>query len=156
MVFLNSSRFFEGYEFRPRSGIGFLGGRGCHRTNRIVLQHAQRPMLTRPLDGPEVARHGHGYEAHHNGTGLGYSVLVSTVHLNGPLLPGCQNSVGPQVTANPGFKALKKELTLFRRHCESQKGVVRLVSRCLRSTSEVLRMCSRSGFSSAVGVGQSE
>ena len=38
------------------------------RTNRVVFEHAQRLMRSRPLHCAVVARHGHRDEAHHNGT----------------------------------------------------------------------------------------
>lgn len=49
------------------------------RTDRIVLEHAQRLMRARPLHCAVVAGHGHGDEAHHNGTGLCCWHLVSIV-----------------------------------------------------------------------------
>jgi hypothetical protein len=38
------------------------------RTNRVVFEHAQRLMRSRPLHCAIVARHGHRDEAHHDGT----------------------------------------------------------------------------------------
>ena len=47
------------------------------RTDRVVFEHAQRLVRTRSLHGPVVACHGHGYQAHHNGTGLCCEVPLS-------------------------------------------------------------------------------
>ena len=41
-------------------------------TNRIVLEHAQRPVRTRPDHGLVVPGQGHGYETHGYGARLGY------------------------------------------------------------------------------------
>lgn len=47
------------------------------RTDRIVLQHAQRLMSTWPLHCAVVSSHGHRDEAHHDGTRLRCSTLMS-------------------------------------------------------------------------------
>jgi hypothetical protein len=48
----------------------YSGGRGerMRRTNWVVFEHAQRLVSSRPLHCSVVARHGHRYEAHHDGT----------------------------------------------------------------------------------------
>jgi hypothetical protein len=41
-------------------------------TDRIVLEEAHGPRGPSPPEGLEVARHGHGNNAHDDGPGLGY------------------------------------------------------------------------------------
>jgi hypothetical protein len=52
------------------STMRYSGGRGerMRRTNWVVFEHAQRLMRSWPLHCSVVARHGHRYEAHHDGT----------------------------------------------------------------------------------------
>jgi hypothetical protein len=48
------------------------GAWSCKRTDRIVFQHAQRAMRTRPRERLVVACHGHGNEAHGDRAGFGW------------------------------------------------------------------------------------
>jgi hypothetical protein len=51
------------------------------RTDGIVFQHTERLMRTRSLHSSVVAGHGHGNEAHHDGTRLCCSAIVSAESL---------------------------------------------------------------------------
>ena len=46
------------------------------RTDRIILEHAERPALARPDHGAIVASQGHGDEPDGDGSGFGFLKLV--------------------------------------------------------------------------------
>jgi hypothetical protein len=51
----------------------------AQRTDRIVLEHAQRLMDSWTLHRAVVARHGHGDQAHHDGAGFRYCVSAQCI-----------------------------------------------------------------------------
>lgn len=50
--------------------VRYLKTDGSEHTNGIVLEHAQRSVLTGAHKGLVIAGHGHGDEAHRDGAGL--------------------------------------------------------------------------------------
>jgi hypothetical protein len=72
-VFFSIHQPHKGGGTRAKSGRdpsdGMEGGR---RTDRIVLEHAERAVGARAHEGAVVARHGHRDEADGDGAGFGW------------------------------------------------------------------------------------